>query len=266
MLRHVFLTSTMASVAAFAAFAAFAQTPPPPAFEVASIKPSPGGKAGEGLKRDMRTGAAVQVSPDGVTIRSSSLRQILCWAHKMFDYQVIGPDWLGSERFDIVAKAAGPVDADQLHTMLQTLLTDRFKMTTHRQTKEMNAYVLQIAKSGFKARESTSGDGDMEIAPNQQRMQVVVKRAGVPQLIDALSNIFKAPVVDETGLTGRYDVTLDMMKYLADMKPSETGAPPDPQAIILRGIQEELGLKMEPKKMQVEQLVIDKAEKVPSAN
>ncbi|HKA02508.1 MAG TPA: TIGR03435 family protein, partial [Candidatus Solibacter sp.] len=101
---------------------------------------------------------------------------------------------------------------------------------------------------------------------NQQRMQVVVKRAGVPQLIDALSNIFKAPVVDETGLTGRYDVTLDMMKYLADMKPSETGAPPDPQAIILRGIQEELGLKMEPKKMQVEQLVIDKAEKVPSAN
>jgi len=261
-MRSVFLTST---VAAMGAFTAFSQAPP--AFEVASIKAAPPGKINsDGMKHDMRTGITVQVAPDGVTIRGSSLRGIICWAYNMFDYQVIGPDWLGSERFDIVAKAAGPVDADQLHTMLQTLLTDRFKMTTHRQTKEMNAYVLQVAKSGFKAKESTAGDGDMEIAPNQQRMQVVVKRAGVPQLIDALSNIFKAPVVDQTGITGRYDVTLDMMKYLADMKPSETGAPPDPQAIILRGIQEELGLKMEPKKLAVEQLVIDKAEKTPSAN
>jgi uncharacterized protein (TIGR03435 family) len=238
-----------------------------PAFEVASIRVSPPGKReGEGFKRDMRTGAAVQVSPDSVTIRNSTLRSITCWAYHVFDYQVKGPDWLGSERFDITAKAAGQVPEDQLRLMMQTLLADRFKMATHPENKEMPAYLLQVAKSGLKVKESTSGEGDMDIKPNQQKMQVTILRAGIQQLIDGLSNVFRAPIVDQTGLKGKYDATFDMTKYMADMRPTDGGAPPDPQAIIIRGLQEELGLKLEPKKMPVDLVVIDRAEKVPAEN
>jgi uncharacterized protein (TIGR03435 family) len=97
-------------------------------------------------------------------------------------------------------------------------------------------------------------------------MQVTVRRAGISQLIDVLGNVFRAPIVDQTGLKGKYDATFDMMKYMAEMRPTDGGAPPDPQAIVIRGLQEELGLKLEPKKMAVDLVVIDKAEKVPAEN
>jgi uncharacterized protein (TIGR03435 family) len=257
-MRPILLSLTLAA-------AAFAQTPP--AFEVASIRVSQqeGGRGGEGMHRDFRGGAAVQVSANSVTIRSSSLRSITCWAYKVMDFQVKGPDWLGSQRFDITAKAAGTVDDAQLRLMMQTLLADRFKMVVHPETKEMTAYLLQVAKGGPKVKESTSGEGEMDIQPNQQKMQVTILRAGVQQLTDALSNIFRAPIVDQTGLKGKYDATFDMMKYMADMRPTD-GSAPDPQAIVMRGLQEELGLKLEPKKMPVDLVVIDRVEKVPVEN
>src|ERR1041385_1476864 len=258
MLRTAFVTLSLAA-------AAFGQTAP--AFDVASVRVSPPGKGGgEGMKHDMRTGVNVQVSPDGVTIRNSNLRSIVCWAHKVFEFQVKGPDWLGSERYDINAKASAAADDEKLRLMMQTLLAERFKMATHSETKEMQAYLLQIAKGGLKVKESTAGDGEMDITPNQQTMSVTVVRAGVPQLIDALSNIFRAPVIDQTGLTGKYDATFNMMKYLAEMKAADPNAPLDPQTLIIRGLQEELGLKVEPKKMAVDLVVVDRAEKVPVAN
>jgi uncharacterized protein (TIGR03435 family) len=248
-----------------AAAAAFAQAPA--AFDVASIRvTAPGNREGGGMKRDMRTGALVQYSPDSVTIRNSTLKSITCWAYDVFDYQVKGPEWIGAERFDVTAKTEAQVTVDKLRLMMQTLLADRFKMATHTESKEMQAYLLQVAKGGPKVKESSSGDGEMDIKPDQGRMSVTILRAGVPQLIDVLSNIFKGPVVDQTGLKGKYDATFDMTKYLADMRPTEGGAPPDPQAIIIRGLQEELGLKLEGKKMAVDLVVIDKAEKVPVAN
>jgi uncharacterized protein (TIGR03435 family) len=256
-MRLALLTFALAAIT-------FAQSAP--SFDVASIKATQPGKEGGGFKRDMHTGAAVQVSPDGIIIRNSSMRSIMCWAYDIFDYQLKGPDWMGAARFDINAKAGSEVPKENLRLMLKGLLTDRFKMATHTETKEMGAYVLQVAKGGLKVKETTSGDGDFDIQPNQQRMQVTILRAGVPQLIDALSNIFRAPVIDQTGLKGRYDATIDMMKYLADMKPAEGGAPPDPQAIVMRGLQEELGLKLEPKKMAVDLVIVDRAEKVPVEN
>jgi uncharacterized protein (TIGR03435 family) len=257
-MRSTFLTLTLTATAAFAQA--------PPAFEVASIRVSQeGNRGGEGMHRDFRGGAAVQVSPDSVTIRNSSLRSITCWAYKVMDFQVKGPDWLGSQRFDITAKAAAAADDQQLRLMMRTLLADRFKMVAHPETKEMQAYLLQVAKGGPKVKESTSGEGEMDIQPNQQKMQVTILRAGVQQLTDALSNVFRAPIVDQTGLKGRYDATFDMMKYMADMRPTD-GSTPDPQAIIMRGLQEELGLKLEPKKMPVDLIVIDRVEKVPVEN
>ena len=85
-------------------------------------------------------------------------------------------------------------------------------------------------------------------------------------LVDTLSTIFRAPVIDETGLTGRYDVVLNAGKYVTEMHTREGDTPPDPLAIVSRGLQEELGLKLDGRKMPVDLVVIDRAEKLPAEN
>ena len=235
-----------------------------PAFEVASVRASQGG--GRGMNP---LANRVVVSPDSVIMRNNSLRSCVAWAYHVLDYQVTGPDWIGAERYMITAKAGGEVAEEQLRLMMQTLLAERFKMTVHRMTKEMQAYVLQPAKGGVKLKESTS-EGEPDIKPDQQRMTVSVQRTPVAQLIDVLSNIFRAPVIDETGLKGKYDITVNVAKYIGDINPPGAGgtheAPPDPMSIVTRALQEELGLKLEAKKMAVDLVVIDHAEKVPVEN
>ena len=254
------------TTSALLAGAAFGQAP---VFDVASVKVSQSG--GEGGGRGMRGRETIQVSPDGVIMRNVSMRSCTRWAYHVLEYQVNGPDWINAERYDINAKAAGEVPEDQLRLMMQSLLAERFKMTTHRQTKEMQAYLLQVGKGGVKVKESGS-EGEMDIKPDQARMQVSLQRATVSNLIDLLVNVFRAPVIDETGLKGKYDVTLNMAKYLPDMSgvrgPGGGGgeAPPDPQAIVMRALQEEFGLKLEPKKMPIDLVIIDHVEKAPVAN
>jgi uncharacterized protein (TIGR03435 family) len=231
-----------------------------PAFDVASVRASQSGGARE------RGREIVTPSPDGVIMRNVSLKTVTAWAYHVLGYQVNGPDWTGSDRYDITAKAAGALPDEQLRAMMQTLLAERFKMAAHRQTKEMQAYLLGVAKGGPKFKESAS-EGESDIKPDQKTMTVTVQRTGMPFLIDALSNIFRAPVIDQTGLTGKYDITINLAKYLLDIRPGDnSGPPPDPQAIVLRGLQEELGLKLEAKKMPVDLVIIDRAEKVPVEN
>ncbi|HWC97309.1 MAG TPA: TIGR03435 family protein, partial [Candidatus Sulfopaludibacter sp.] len=207
---------------------------PPPEFDAASIKTAQAKGAAESHGRDN-----VQVTPGSVTIRNTSLKGCIAWAYHVFEYQVTGPDWIGAERFDIVAKAAGPAGEAQLRLMLQTLLAQRFKMETHHVTKEQQAYVLLVGKNGPKFHESKT-TGDSDIVPDQKRMSVSVQRVPMAQLVDVLSRMFQSPVVDMTGLTGRYDVTIDVAKYLP-----QAGDRGDPMSIIQTGLQEELGLKME---------------------
>jgi len=234
---------------------------PHSAFEVASVRVSQIGKAGgEGSRREN-----IQFSPDGVTMRNVSLRSAIRWAYHVFDDQVSGPDWLALERYDILAKSAGVVAEDQLRSMMQALLAERFKIELHHQTKELAGYLLVVAKGGPKFHESTD-DGETSIQPNQKTMTVTVHSAPISQLTEMLSRVFSAPVVDMTGLKGKYDVTLSLAKYLADFQPSPGGAPPDPLSIITIGLQEELGLKLESKKLSLDLVVIDHAEKVPVEN
>jgi uncharacterized protein (TIGR03435 family) len=258
------MRTRLALVAAALQTAALAQTAAiPPAFDVASVRVSQIGKAGgEGSRREN-----IQVTPDAVNMRNVSFKSATRWAFHVMDYQVNGPDWINVERYDINAKSATPVPEQQLRQMMQALLAERFKLATHRVTKELPSYVLTVGKNGPKFTESTS-EGEADIKPDQKRMQIEVKRAPVSQLVDGLSNIFRAPVIDQTGLTGKYDITIDLAKYLPDFAQREGGGgpPPDPLAIITRGVQEELGLKLDAKKMPIDLVVIDKAEKVPVEN
>jgi uncharacterized protein (TIGR03435 family) len=229
-----------------------------PVFDAASIRPHPLGRGGEGSKRE-----SIEANPGSLNMRNISLKSAIRWAYHVMDYQISGPDWLGYERFDIMAKAAGPAPEAELRTMLQALLAERFQLKLHKETKELPAYVLLIAKGGIKFHESKE-EGEMVTAQDKNHMTITMKRVPASQFIEMLSGALRAPVINNTGLEGRYDATIDVSKYMADVAPKDGQF--DPVPLIVTGLQEELGLKLESKKMPLDLLIIDHAEKVPVEN
>lgn len=234
---------------------------PQPAFDVASIRLSQGGGRGEIRGGPNFLRGPVQITPDSVIVRGATLKALIAWSNAAKEFQVTGPDWLGSERFDIVAKAAGSSTEDQLQAMMRTLLAERFKLTLHQTTKEMQAYVLVLGKGGSKLVESAS-EGESEIQPDQKRMQLTILRTPISQLTDLLYNVLRTPIVDETGLKGRYDLNVNVAKYVA----MSTDGAPDPIGLIQTALQEELGLKMESRKMPIDLFVVDHVEKSATEN
>ena len=148
----------MLGLAAFAVCAAFAQNAaPPPAFEVASVKPAPQNEAA-----DFRT------YPGGrLTMTNLTLEVIIREAFTVKHYQISGgPRWLESDRFDIEAKADGNPSREQMMAMLRTLLAERFQLKVHRETREGDVYALVVAKGGPKLKESTAQDSYMRLFRN----------------------------------------------------------------------------------------------------
>ena len=249
----------------FAAAAACGQSVDAPisTFDVASVKVSQPGAAGERRGR-----GNTQLSPGTVTMRNVSLKAAIRWAWHVSEYQVTGPDWLDSQRYEIAGKAAGPATEEELRLMMQALLRERFKLTLHHQTKELGVYLLVAGKNGPKVHESTT-EGETSIETNQKQMSVNVQRAPVSRLVEMLSNVMGAPVIDMTGLKGRYDLNLNVAKYAADMAApgkSVESTPMDVMALTTTVLQAELGLKLEAKKMPLDVVVIDHAEKFPVEN
>jgi uncharacterized protein (TIGR03435 family) len=228
-----------------------------PVFDAASVRASQGGK-GEGSRRE-----SIQANPGSINMRNVSLKSAIRWAYHVMDYQITGPDWLGFERFDIVAKAAGPAPENELRTMLQALLAERFKLTLYKETKELTAFVLVVAKGGIKFHESQE-EGEPAAEPDKNHLTVALKKVPASQFIEMLSSVLRAPVINNTGLEGRYDATINIGKYIADATPKDGTF--DPIPMIMTGLQEELGLKLESKKMPLDLLIIDHAQKVPTEN
>lgn len=138
-----------------------AQQPPAPAFEVASIKPARDIQQ-QALSGNMHVG--MKVDGARVDIGALSLADLIQTAFKVKGYQVSGPDWMKSERFDILAKLPEGADKDQVPQMLQTLLAERFKLAYHRETKDQSSYVLVVAKGGPKLKEAPP---DPAVSPDE---------------------------------------------------------------------------------------------------
>ena len=223
------------------------------AFDVASIRPSK--YVGEGLDRDK-----IEAAPGKLTIRNGSLSSCIQWANSVQSYQISGPEWLGSQRFDITAKTSDSAVEAQLRLMLQTLLKERFKLATHREKRELPVYVLSVAKSGHKLHPA-EGEGDSSLTPS--RSQVVAKRMSMSKYADLLSGPLRTPVVDMTGLKERFDFKVDLEPYLV---PDAEGRRPEVAEAMRAAFQDQLGLKLERRKSEVEILVIDHAERVPTEN
>jgi uncharacterized protein (TIGR03435 family) len=138
-----------------AAGAALGQTPAAaPAFEVASVKPAGPLNPAAIASGQMRVGMKIDAAR--VDIGSLSLADLIRIAYRVKAYQVSGPDWMSTERFDVRAKLPEGSNQEQVPEMLQALLAERFKLTIHRQTKEQNVYALVVGKGGAKLKESVA--------------------------------------------------------------------------------------------------------------
>ncbi len=255
------LMRKLVCMATLAAGSALAQTRP--AFEVASIKPATGGSGGGPAAF---RGGAIQATPGNLVMRGVRFSAAVRWAYSLQDYQVSGPAWINEDRYDIVAKADGPAPENELRLMAQTLLIERFKLAFHRQTKEMQALAFTVAKGGHKLKESAT-EGPPSMKPNG-RMGVSAERATVAEMATMLSQPLRMPILDQTELTGKYDFTIDMTPYITDemMKRGAASGPPDILGIAMAAAHEQLGLKLEARKLPVEMLIIDHAEKTPTEN
>jgi uncharacterized protein (TIGR03435 family) len=214
----------------FAAVAACAQTPPAPVeFEVASVKPS--------AQTADRVNVGVHVDGAQVHISDFSLQDYIRVAYRVKNYQVTGPDWL-SERFNVDAKLPEGATREQVPDMLQSLLTSRFEMKMHRESKDFPVYALTVASGGMKLKEVPPDKNDDAAASGVQGAATDVSASGgrggvsvnlgkgssftfannkleakkltMTTFADMLARFVDRPVVDRTDLKGSYDFTIDL--------------------------------------------------------
>ena len=231
----------------------FAQSAPP-AFETASIHPNPRVERQE-----------IQISPASLTLRNQTFVFLVQWAWDVTPAQIDAPPWFKESCFDILAKAARPVDESQMRLMLQTLLADRFGLKLHKESRTEPVYVMTLAKGGPKFEESaTEGTFAME---QTGAFGLAAHHARMTDLAQGIGAEIGRPVVDETGLKGRYEIRMNLAPYAA--RAADGGTSPgqfDMMSILFTGLQDLLGLKLEARKQSVDVLVIDHAEKTPTAN
>ena len=237
----------------------------PLAFEVASITPCPPGTPAPPMEHN---GTAEFTSPGGrFRASATSVKFLLEWAYGIQPSQHSdGPSWIGTDRYDIVAKAEGnPTDA-QMKLMVQTLLADRFKLKLHHETRELSAYVISVGKTAPKLfppkdDETHAMRFTTQMGPNQKPVsyRVIATRYTIRQLTDAFARQMEAIIVNQTGLDGEFDFTLDLTPD------AERPNPVDP-TILMTAMREQLGLTLKSQKVPVDFLVIDSAEKVAAGN
>jgi uncharacterized protein (TIGR03435 family) len=171
------------------------------------------------------------------------------------------PQAFAGDGYDIDAKAERPVNRDQMIRMLQHLLEDRFKLVVRRETKEIKAYGLVVAKGGAKMDES---HGEDLLVQKVNASKTVYRNMPMPVFANLLAFPVDDTVVDQTGLNGTYDFTLNYMPERLGPGVLEGREPgPDPNAPSLStALEEQLGLKLESRKGPVEMLVIEHIEKL----
>ena len=227
-----------------------------PAFEVASVRPH---KPTVSQERALES---IDSGPGSLTIRNASLSSCIKWAWQIKDYQISGPGWLNDERYDISAKAAGSAPLDQRRQMLRTLLTERFQLQVHLETKELPVYELVTAKSGPKLHKAEpGGNTDMK----GENGSFAFRGTSMPQFAEDLSTLrgVDRPVLDRTGLQGAFDFSLKFGESNDEMKRALIQGD-GPSLFTL--IQEQLGLKLEARKGPIDMLIIDHVERVPVEN
>jgi uncharacterized protein (TIGR03435 family) len=269
-----------------------------PAFEVASIRPS--------SEQVAQVSAGMRIAGSQVRLTAMSVKEYIVIAYGVKPQQIAGPDWLGQSRFDLAATIPAGGSATQVPEMLRTLLADRFRMRMHRETKEFPVYVLGVAKGGAKIQPSQA---DVPIAENtgEKPPAVNVTASGssagttvdlgrgssfsfgnnrlearhmtLASFAEVLTRFLDRPVLDQTGLTGDYDVILNIAPedYMPLMVRSgvNAGVSLPPQALRaldgantdpLSGPLRDVGLTLESRRAPLEMVVVDAISTTPTEN
>jgi uncharacterized protein (TIGR03435 family) len=257
-----------------------AQTPSPapaamPAFEVASVKRNASGS----------TNYRTSTLPANRTYvaTNATVRQIILSVYRLRPYQLIGgPPWLDTDRFDISAKAPENATASDLLLMVHTLLADRFKLVTHRETREQSIYALVLARNdsrlGPQLRPSTStcpappGAATLPAQPSQRPVCGITMSAAkgtllgggrtMAELAAALAMFaIDRPIVDRTGLSGRFEIDLEWApQVLQSAAPDSGAATASDGPSIFTALTSQLGLRLQSTRGPVEVLVIGRVE------
>jgi len=306
--RRRFLIGVWSAVALAGAQTAAPQKPVAPlAFEVASIKPAEPLSAERMMAGQQHISANVDAAR--VSFLDLSLAELIRAAYRVKLYQISGPDWMTTARFDVVAKLPEGAKADQVPEMLRTLLEERFHLALHNSSKEMPVYALVVGKEGSKLKESMpddatdgadaaaggsaaaggrsgmvaspmttsgpNGSSRMSVSPNG--MHLDLKNMTVASMLDWLSRFTDRPVVDQTGLAGRYDLSLDVsrdemlnaaraagMVVDAVRRAPEGATDPGGDSVFASVVK--AGLKLEPRRLPLTLLVVDRLDKTPTEN
>jgi uncharacterized protein (TIGR03435 family) len=226
-----------------------------PSFEVATIKPADPNQTTGGFRIGGRR----------ISIENQTVNTMISVAYAIHQKQIADdPAWLGTAKFDVEGQAdvPGVPNLRQIQEMLQKLLSDRFDLKFHRDKRDLSIYAIKVTKDGPKIKRSAETLYGLP-SQNGHRQGVQQERIFANNTMSDFALGMQAyldrPVVDETGLQGRYDFTL---KWTPDNSPANE---PDAAPGIFTAIQEQLGLKLEATKGPADVLVIEKVER-PSPN
>ncbi|MGO9258456.1 MAG: TIGR03435 family protein [Bryobacteraceae bacterium] len=247
-------------------------------FEAASVKPVP--PAGG---RFSMSGGPGTNDPGRIRYTNVPLRIVLLRAYDVKNYQLLSPDWLNTLCFDITAKIPEGTTKEQFQSMLRSLLETRFRMTLHRESKELPIYELLVAKKGPRIKAVTAQSTDEQLATalpgegpdgfpklsmpssgviietKNGAARITANEVTLAKFAESLTGRAGRPVIDRTGLAGTYSFVVYFTPEVANASDSSE---PD----LFAALQEQLGLRLEPGKGPVELLVIDHAEKIPTEN
>lgn len=242
-----------------------AQAPSQPAFEVASVKRNMSGE----------TRIEQRLLPGGRYVATNiPLRMLIMRAYRLLEFRLTGaPAWIDTERYDIIGLAPGATTPDEITPLLQRLLSERFQLIAHLETRESAVYSLVLAgkdgRLGPKFRRSTSDCPPLAPPPVclMKLTPYSIVTGGSPMIafVNALSQRTQRIVVDRTGLTGLFEADL---RWTPDeppaAAPAQTGGPETPLGYDPNGpalttaLQQQLGLKLESRREFVEMLVVDR--------
>ena len=228
------------------------------AFEVASVRLHPAGAF------DSTGRSGYEESAGQIRIEDTSLRGLIALSFDVKGDQVAGPGWLDSATFDINAKPPAGYEHAQLQYLVRNLMATRFKLSVHNETKQVSAFSLVVSKGGHKLHESAGPRTYMTGRPGL----IEGKMRSVAELTRTLTNLLGQPVVNQTGLTGLYDLKLEwtpvlLVETLADTD-VRNGA--EPGLSLFTALQEQLGLRLESQKVPGVVIVVDHVERVPTEN
>jgi uncharacterized protein (TIGR03435 family) len=269
-----------------------------PAFEVASVRPS-------SASGDTKVNVGVHIDGARVSFNSLSLQDYIAFAYDVKGHQIVGPDWLAGERFDIAATLPPGTERPQVRAMVQTLLAERFGLKLHKDSKEFPVYAIVRGKGPLKLKETAPDPDNGNAEPQKPAVNVTGggsrngvnidygggswfafannklegKKLSMARLAETLARFEDRPVVEMTALAGNYDFVLDFTPedYQAMLIRSavNAGMVLPPQAIhameaasgdsLMTSI-ESLGLKLDRRKAPLDVLVVDKIDRTPAAN